>query len=129
MRRERVSSGTEWESTVGYSRAVRAGDEVHVAGTTATADDGTVVGGGDPYEQARRALENVERAPREADASLDDVVRTRLFVTDIEDWEAVGEAHREVFGSVRPATTMVEVCRLVDPDLLVEVEAVAVVAE
>jgi enamine deaminase RidA (YjgF/YER057c/UK114 family) len=131
--RERVSSGTEWESIVGYSRAVRAGDEIHVSGTTATDENGQVVGVGDPYVQTARALANVETALSALDASLDDVVRTRLFVTDIEDWEAIGRAHSEVFGDgegrrssgVPPATTMVEVRRLIDPEMLVEVEAVA----
>jgi enamine deaminase RidA (YjgF/YER057c/UK114 family) len=125
MERERVSSGTEWESTVGYSRAVRAGDEIHVSGTTATDDDGQVVGVGDPYAQTVRALDDVAAALAALDASLTDVVRTRLFVTDIDDWEAIGRAHGEAFGDVRPATTMVQVERLIDPEMLVEVEAVA----
>ncbi|MFB6268630.1 MAG: RidA family protein [Halobacterium sp.] len=122
----RVSSGTEWEDMVGYSRAVRTGDEVRVAGTTATDDDGSVVAPGDPYEQTAHAIELVADALEEAGASLEDVVRTRLFVTDIDDWEAVGRAHGEAFGDVRPASTMVEVNRLIDDDLVVEVEAVAV---
>jgi len=125
MDRERVSSGTEWESAVGYSRAVRAGDEIHVSGTTATDDDGQVVGVGDPYAQTVQALDNVAAALSALDASLDDVVRTRLFVTNIDDWEAIGRAHGEAFGTVRPATTMVQVERLIDPEMLVEVEAVA----
>ena len=125
MEHERVSSGTEWESTVGYSRAVRAGDEIHVSGTTATADDGQVVGVGDPYAQTVRALDNVAAALAALDASLADVVRTRLFVTDIDDWTAIGRAHAEAFGDGRPATTMVQVERLIDPEMLVEVEAVA----
>jgi enamine deaminase RidA (YjgF/YER057c/UK114 family) len=124
--RRHVSSGTEWESRVGYSRAVRVGETVHVAGTTATDEDGTVVEG-DAAAQTRRAIANVETALEAADAGLEDVVRTRLFVTDIDDWPAVGEAHAEAFGDVRPATTMVEVTRLVDPAMLVEVEAVAIV--
>ncbi|WP_251328661.1 RidA family protein [Haloplanus pelagicus] len=125
MERTRVSSGTEWESAVGYSRAVRAGDEIHVSGTTATDDDGDVVAPNDPGAQTRRALANVEAALAERDASLSDVVRTRLFVTDIDDWEAVGRAHAEAFGDVRPATSMVQVERLIDPRLVVEVEATA----
>ncbi|WP_327050806.1 RidA family protein [Halomicrococcus gelatinilyticus] len=127
MERQTVQSGTEWESKVGYSRAVRVGDAVEVAGTTATDEDGDVVGEGDPYAQARQALSNVERALDEAGAGLDDVVRTRLYVTDVDHWEAVGEAHAELFGDVRPATTMVEVSALVDPAMLVEIEAEAVV--
>lgn len=122
--RERVSSGTDWEDRVGYSRAVRTNDEVHVSGTTAV-EDGVVVAPGDPYEQTKRAIEIVAAALADVDASLSDVVRTRLFVTDIDDWEAVGRAHAEAFGDVRPATTMVEVSRLIDEELLVEVEAVA----
>ena len=129
MERRRISSGTTWEPRVGYSRAVRVGPHVHVSGTTATDEDGNVVGRGDPYEQTKQALANVTAALTEAGASPDDVVRTRLYVTDIDAWEAVGDAHAEVFGGVRPATTMVEVSRLVVPDLLVEVEATAFVGE
>ena len=126
MRRQRVQSGTEWEEHVGYSRAVRVGRRVVVSGTTATGADGAVVDG-DAYGQTTRAIRNVERALTEAGASLDDVVRTRLYVTDIEeDWEAVGEAHAEAFGEVRPAATMVEVSGLVDPAMRVEVEVDAV---
>lgn len=125
MERQLVSSGTEWEPRVGYSRAVRVGRHVHVSGTTATDGDGNVVGGG-PYEQTRKALANVESALAEAGASLADVVRTRVFVTDIDQWEAVADAHAEAFGEIRPATSMVEVSRLIDPDLVVEVEATAV---
>ena len=126
MERQRVASGTEWESRVGYSRAVRVGDRVLVSGTTATDEDGDVVGG-TPAEQTRRALSNVERALEEAGASLADVVRTRLYVTDVDDWEAIGEVHGEFFGDVRPAATMVEVSALIDPALCVEVECEAVV--
>jgi enamine deaminase RidA (YjgF/YER057c/UK114 family) len=129
MERRRVSSGTEWESRVGYSRAVRVGSQIHVSGTTATDDDGDVVGVGDPYEQTKQALSNVEDALAEAGASLSDVIRTRMFVTDIDDWEAIGEAHGEYFGNIRPATSMLEVSGLIDPALLVEIEAVAVVDE
>ncbi|GAB6861156.1 RidA family protein [Haloplanus litoreus] len=125
MERERVSSGTEWESAVGYSRAVRAGDTIHVSGTTATDADGSVVAPGEPYAQTERAIENVAAALSRLDASISDVVRTRLFVTDIGDWEAVGRAHAEAFGAVRPATSMVQVERLIHPDLVVEVEATA----
>ncbi|WP_299233021.1 RidA family protein [Natronomonas sp.] len=129
MERKRVSSGTQWESDVGYSRAVQAGAEVHVSGTTATDDAGNVVGTGEPYEQTRQALRNVENALGETDASLEDVVRTRIYVTDIDRWEAIGDAHSEVFGAIRPATSMIEVSRLIDPELLVEIEAVAIVPE
>ena len=129
MDRTTVSSGTEWESKVGYSRAVRAGSQIHVSGTTATDENGDVVAPGDPYRQAKRALETVESALEEAGASLEDVVRTRLYVTDIDDWEAIGRAHGEVFGEIRPAASMVEVQRLIDPDHLVEIEAVAVAAD
>lgn len=127
MERRTVSSGTEWESQVGYSRAVVAGRRVVVSGTTATDADGTVVGEDDPYRQAQKALENVRVALEEAGAELEDVVRTRMFVTDIDEWEAIGRAHRECFGSVRPATTMLEVQRLVDPAMVVEIEAEAIV--
>ncbi|MFB6303278.1 MAG: Rid family hydrolase [Haloferacaceae archaeon] len=124
--RPRVSSGTEWERRVGYSRAIRVDDRVVVAGTTAT-DDGEVVAPGEPYPQAVRAIENVAAALAEADAALDDVVRTRPYVTDADDWEAVGRAHAEAFGETHPTTTLVEVARLVDPRLVVEMEAEAVV--
>ncbi|WP_436931151.1 RidA family protein [Halosimplex halobium] len=125
MSRQTVSSGTEWEAHVGYSRAVAVDGQVHVSGTTPVDDDGEVIGDG-PYEQTRAALEIVEGALDEADASIADVVRTRLYVTDIDDYEAVGRAHGEVFADVRPASTMVEVSRLVDEDFRVEVEATAV---
>lgn len=128
MERQRVSSGTEWESKVGCSRAVSVGDHVHVSGTTATDDDGNPVDGG-THEQAMQALSNVETALEEAGASLDDVVRTRMFVADIDKWEAIGDAHAQFFGGVRPATSMVEVSRLIDADLVVEIEAIAIVTE
>jgi len=129
MERTTVSSGTEWEERVGYSRAVRVGPHIHVSGTTATGADGDTVGIGDPAAQTRQAIGNVERALTDAGATLGDVVRTRLFVTDIEDWEAIGAAHAEAFGDVRPATSMVEVSALIDPQLLVEVEATAILAD
>lgn len=118
---ERFGSDNPWEATVGYCRAVRAGDHVHVAGTTATVD-GAVAGIGDAAEQTRVALRIIGEALDRAGASFDEVVRTRLFVVDIDDWESVGRAHGEVFGAIRPAATMVEVSRLIDPDHLVEIE-------
>lgn len=129
MRRKRISSGTEWESKVGYSRAIQTDSQVHVSGTTATDDDGDVVGKDDAYEQTKQALQNIESALQETDASFEDVVRTRMFVTDIDEWEAIGEAHGEVFSDIRPTTSMVEVNRLINPDLLVEIEAVAIISE
>lgn len=122
---ERFSSESRFEPSVGYSRVVRAGPLVLVAGTTATGPDGELVGEGSPYLQARQALENVERALAEAGVGLADVVQTRLYVTDIARWEEMGRAHREVFGKIRPVTAMVEVSALVDPRMLVEIEATA----
>lgn len=127
MTRRRYDSGTEWEPTVGYSRAVRVGDTVHVSGTTATDDEGEIVGRGDPEAQTRQAIANVETALSALDAALSDVVRTRIFVTDAGDWEAVGRAHGEAFGEVRPASSMYEVAGLIEPEMLVEIEAEAIV--
>jgi len=129
MDRRTVESGTEWEPRVGYSRAVRAGDEVHVSGTTATDDDGNIVAPGDAAEQTRVALDIVEAALAEAGATIQDVVRTRIYVADIDQWEAIGEAHAEVFGDVRPASSMVEVARLIDSAALVEIEVTAIVGD
>jgi enamine deaminase RidA (YjgF/YER057c/UK114 family) len=127
MERHNFSTGTPWEPVVGYSRSVRVGPFVHVSGTTATDEDGMIVGIDDPYTQAMQALRNVEIALRAAGARVEDVVRTRLFLVNIDHWEPIGRAHCEYFGNVRPATTIVEVSRLVLPEMLVEIEAEAVV--
>jgi enamine deaminase RidA (YjgF/YER057c/UK114 family) len=129
MKRKNYDSGTKWEPLIGYSRAVRTGDTIHVSGTTATDDKGDVVGPGDPYAQTSQAISNVQEALQGLGADLTDVVRSRVYLVNIADWPEVGRAHAEAFAEIRPAATMLEVRRLVDPEMLIEIEVDAVLSD
>ncbi|MEW5798515.1 MAG: RidA family protein [Bacteroidota bacterium] len=127
VKRTNFASGAPWEDIVGYSRAVRVGNVIEVTGTVAVDDNGTIVGKGNPYEQTKFIIQKIEKVLHRAGATLNDVVRTRMFVTDISKWELYGKAHGEFFGTIKPCTTMVEVSRLISPDYLIEIEATAIV--
>ena len=126
MKRENISSGTKWEPIVGYSRAVKVGQQVFIAGTTAIGEDGQLVGNGDPYQQTVQIILNIEKALKRAGGTLENIVANRIYVTNIADWEKIGKAHGQFFKDIRPATTMVEVKGLVDPEMLVEIDSVAI---